>query len=73
MGRSLILTISFLFFLTAVQASEKPTRAGKKNARTHCKAKTVVSHYPVIVFNKKDSEKKKNFKKSGKGKYSFPV
>jgi hypothetical protein len=74
MGRSIILIFSFLLvFLPAVQASEKPVKAGKINSRTHCRAKTVVSRYPVLKLNKKDSEKNKNHKKSNKGKYCFPV
>jgi len=74
MVRSVFLTISFLLvFLPAVQASEKPVKTGKNNSRAHCRAKTVVSRYPVIKLNKKDSEKNLNRKKSKKGKYCFPV
>jgi hypothetical protein len=74
MGRSVFFTVFFLLvFMPAIQASEKPVKAGKKNIRTHCRAKTVVSHYPVIKLNNKDSEKNKHLKKSRKGKYCFPV
>lgn len=74
MGRSVFLTVFFLLvFIPLVQGAEKPVKAGKNNHRTHCRAKTVVSRYPVLKLNKKDSENHKNLKKSKKGKYCFPV
>jgi|GEM_PF-3524549 len=74
MGRPVFLTIIFLLaFMPVVNGSERPVKAAKKNARTHCRAKTVVTHYPVIKLKKMDSDDSKNHKKSKLRKHSFPV
>ena len=74
MGRPGFLTVFFLMvFIPAVMASEKPAKISKKNSRTHCRAKTVIRRYPVVILNKKEAEKNKKLGKSKRGKYSFPV
>jgi hypothetical protein len=74
MGRSVFFAFFLLLvFFPCVHASEKPVKAGKKNAGTRCRAKTVVSRYPVIKLNKKVSEKGKSTQKSKRHSHSFPL